>query len=90
MCEIALTNGDRVQLRLNKAGLVIEQIGLGEKASDVLFEADADVVADMCASLLGPTDIKQTTPLDLLVGVVSQIPSAAHVRTSFRAATDAL
>jgi len=90
MCEIALSNGDRVQLQLSKTGLVIEQIGLGEQASDVLFEANADLISDMCVALLGPTEAAKTTPLDLLVTVVSQIPSAAHVRTSFRAAADAL
>jgi len=89
-CEIALDNGDRVHLHLNHAGLVVQQIGLRDHPSDILFEADAAVVSDLCAALLGQLDAVKTTPLDVLIAVVSQIPSASQVRESFRAAARGL
>jgi hypothetical protein len=90
LCEIALANGDRVQLQLSNAGLVVEQIGLGDQPSAILFKADASLVSDICAALLGQLEATRTTPLDVLVTVVSQIPTAANVRESFQAAARAL
>jgi len=90
LCEIALANGDRVQLQLSNAGLVIQQIGMGDQPSSILFEADAGVVSGICMALLGQVDAAKTTPLGILITVVSQIPSGADVRDSFRAAARGL
>ena len=89
-CEIALDDGDRVQLQLDKAGLVIERQSLGARPREVMFKGGADVVTDMCVALLGPVAAKKTTPLDVLVSVVVQMGSAADVRAAFRAAAKAL
>jgi hypothetical protein len=89
-CEIALDDGDRVQLQLDKAGLVIERQALGDRPREVLFKGDAGLVSDMCAALLGPVSAKKTTPLEVLTSVVVQLRSAADVRSAFRDAAKAL
>ena len=89
-CEIALDGGDRVQLQLDSAGLVIERQALGARPGEILFKGDADVVTGMCVALLGPITAKKTTPLDVLMSVVMQMPSAADVRRAFADAAKAL
>ena len=89
-CEIALNDGDRVQLQLDKMGLVIERQALGERPAEILFKGGVDLVAAMCVALLGPVAAKKTTPLDVLVSVVVQMGSAADVRAAFHAAAKAL
>jgi len=89
-CEIALDDGDRVQLHLDKSGLVIERQALGARPSEILFEGTADLVSDMCVALLGAAAVKTTTPLDVLMSVVVQMRSAADVRAAFRDAAKAL
>src|SRR5262245_52107307 len=89
-CEIALDDGDRVQLQLDQSGLVIERQALGDRPGEVLFKGDAALVGDMCAALLGPVPAQKITPLDVLTSVVVQMRSAADVRAAFRDAAKAL
>jgi hypothetical protein len=89
-CEIALDDGDRVQLQLDQSGVVIERQALDARPSEILFKGSADMVADMCVALLGPVAAKNTTPLDVLTSVVMQMRSAADVRAAFRDAAKAL
>jgi hypothetical protein len=89
-CEIALDDGDHVQLQLDKSGLVIERQALGDRPREVLFKGDAGLVSDMCAALLGPMPAKNITPLDILTSMVVQMRSATDIRTAFRDAAKAL
>lgn len=88
-CEIALAGGDRVQLNLGKHGLTIESMH-AEKPPVLLFEGDAESVTGMCVALLGRAPASDKSALDVLVSVVTQLPSAMHVRDAFRAAAAAL
>lgn len=88
-CEVALDNGDRVQLQLDKAGVLIERQALEGRPTEILFKGDPDLVTSMCVALLGKTPASNTTPLDLLISIVTQIPSANEVREAFRAAAKA-
>ena len=89
-CEIALADGDRVQLHLGKNGLVIERMQAREKPPVMLFEGDPDTVTSMCVALLGHQSATDKSALDILVSVVSQLPSAMHVRDAFHTAAAAL
>ena len=89
-CEIALDGGDRVQLDLGKDGLVIKRLRADTKPPLLLFEGDPDVVTGMCVALLGRQPATAKSALDVLVSVVTQLPSAMHVRDAFRAAAEAL
>ena len=84
-CEIALNSGERVQLQLDKAGLVITR-----DARDVLFKGDADLVTDICMAFVGKEPASRKTALDLLSSIVTQLPSADHVREAFTAAAKAV
>ena len=89
-CEIALDDGAHVQLKLDPRGLVIERQAVGGRGAEVLFTWDADLVTDMCVALLGKTAASKSSTLDVLISVVTQLPSAAHVRDAFQAAAKAL
>ncbi len=88
-CEIALDDGDRVQLHLDAAGLVIERQALDKRPAEVLFKGDADTVTDICMALIGQTPATRKTALDVLSSVVTQLPSAEDVRAAFTAAARA-
>ncbi len=88
-CEVALDNGDRVQLHLDKAGVMIERQALEGRPAEILFKGDPDLVTGMCVAFLGRTPTDNTTPLDLLISIVTQIPSAKEVREACRAAARA-
>jgi len=83
--EIALANGERVRLQLDKYGLVITQ-----DADAVLFKGDADLVTDMCMAFVGSKPASRATALELLTSIVTQLPSANHVREAFTAAAKAV
>lgn len=89
-CEIALDDGDRVQLHLDKTGLVIERQALNDRPTEVLFKGNADLVTDMCVALLGPVAAKKSSPLEVLTSLVLQMRTAADVRAAFRDAAKAL
>lgn len=89
-CEIALDDGSRVQLHLDAAGLAIERQALDKQPIEVLFKGDADTVTDMCVALIGQAPSTRKTALDVLSSVVTQLPSAEHVRDAFTAAERAL
>ncbi len=83
--EIVLDNGERVGLTVADGALVIRR--LYEKAAGpALFEADADLVARICAALSGRRWARRTTPLQILAGIVAQIGSSVEVRAAFQAA----
>ena len=89
-CEVALDDGDRVQLKIDKTGLLIERQAVGAAPAEVLFKGDAEAVTDMCMALLGSTPASRKTALELLASVVTQLPTAAHVREAFNAAAKAV
>ncbi len=89
-CEIALANGERVRMQIDKYGLVIEQQPAGEQTPALLFKGDADLVTDMCMAFVGSKPASRQTALELLTSIVTQLPSAQHVREAFVAASKAV
>jgi len=89
-CEIALNGGERVQVELGGEGLVISQPGQDARPAEVLFQGDAELVADLCGALFGSAIASSKSPLDLLMSVVMQLRSAREVRDAFHAAEQAL
>jgi hypothetical protein len=79
-CEIALGNGDRVQLALDSKGLVIERLG---PRIETLFQASPKVVSQICAGLVGPKGRSDASPLRILAAVIQRLGSAADVRAAF-------
>jgi hypothetical protein len=80
--EVVLDNGDHVLLVLDRSGLTISHIGRSEPAT-ISFQADAETVAHLCASLLTPGSDGAPTPLRILVAAVTQFTSAALVARAF-------
>ena len=89
-CEVALDGGDRVVLRLDRGGAVIERQASGATPAEVLFHGDAGLVEDICVALRDPASRGKTTPLDLLLSVVTQLRSAEDIRNAFGAAVKQL
>lgn len=89
-CEIALANGERVRLQLDKYGLVIEQQPVIEQTPTILFKGDANLVTDMCMAFAGSKPASRQTARELLASIVTQPPSAHHVREAFKAASKAV
>jgi hypothetical protein len=87
-CEIALDNGERIQMHFNKNGLLIERHGPAGQPADLVFEGDAALASAICVGLADKN--AQVSPLNLLAAVVQQLPSAAAVRTAFAAAAQSL
>ncbi len=81
--EIVLGNGEHVELALNRNGVTISRVD-----GQLLFEASAELVARICASLVPST--AEVTPLAILAAVVVQIHSADAVDRAFREVMDAL
>ncbi len=88
-CEIALDDGDKVQLHLNKNGLVIARQQPSGHPPEVLFKGDVETLTAMCVALMDQTGSK-ASPLDLMVAVVTQLPSANQVKAAFHAASQAV
>jgi hypothetical protein len=78
--EVVLANGDQVQLLLNRDGVTITATSTG-----VLFQGNPEVVSQICVSLASSTET--TTPLQILLSVVTKLGSADEVREAFRQAT---
>ncbi len=85
--EIVLDNGERVGLTVTDGGLVIRRLYDQAAGGGALFEADADLVARLCAALSGRRWARRTTPLQILAGAVAQIGSSVEVRAAFQAAS---
>ncbi len=83
-CEIALANGERVRLTLGADGLAVTQ------EVKILFRAAPDIVAAICAALVGPKRETDASPLRILTATVQRIGSAAEVRAAFEAAAAVL
>ena len=84
--EIALANGERVRLQLDKYGLVIERQTEGAPPA-VLFKGDADLVTDICMAFVGSKPASRQTALELLTSIVTQLPLTQHVQEAFTAAS---
>jgi hypothetical protein len=78
---VALCNGDRVLLALDRAGLTITQISAGRPV--ILFQAGPRIVSHICASLVSSTNTSDATPLRIVVAAVVQLRSADEVRRAF-------
>jgi len=90
LCQIALGNGDRVQLALDGNGLAVSRLGPPGPAVETLFRASAPLVAMICAGLVGPKRQTEASPLRLLAAVVQPIESAEAVRSAFHEAAAGL
>ena len=74
--EVALTNRDRVLLTLDRDGVVIARLAGRGHLTEVLFQADPNLVSRMCAGLFGLETTPKPTPLRILVAAVVQLGSA--------------
>lgn len=88
-CEIALDSGERVHVRINRDGAVIEQAVPNGSLGEVLFRGTPDTIAGIYSALLDSEAIKKTAPLDMLLFLISQLPTAADVKNAFASATSA-
>jgi hypothetical protein len=86
--EVALANGDRIHLALDRGGLTISHGSGGDTRP--LFEAEPEVVERICAGLAGPPSATDATPLQIIVAAVMQLASAADVERAFRDAAGSL
>jgi len=86
LSQIVLGNGDRVQLALDGSGLIVTRLGPPGPVNEILFRAPAELVASICAGLVGPKRQSQASPLRLLTAIVQPIGSAAEVRAAFQEA----
>lgn len=84
--EIALHNGDRVQLALNRNGLSIKRLAGPGRPAEILFQANQNQVSRICAGLFRLDTTPKPTPLCILVAAVVQLGSAEQVRNVFREA----
>ena len=80
--ELLLRNGDRVQLTLDGEGLMVTLMD-GPDNRRTLFQANSEVVAQICAGLVRPSNTLKATPLRILVSAVVQLESANEVRAAF-------
>ncbi len=88
-CEIKLNSGERVQIRVNRDGVLIEQAA-DNGGAEILFRGTPDIVADIYGAMLSPGAAVKTAPLDMVMFLVTQLPSATDVRDAFKAATTRL
>ncbi len=85
-CEIKLNSGERVQIRVSRDGVLIEQAA-DAGGTETLFHGTPDMVADIYDAMLSPGAAAKTAPLDMVMFLVTQLPSATDVRDAFKAAT---
>jgi hypothetical protein len=90
LCQVALVNGDRVQLALDAGGLVVSRLGPPGPASEVLYRAPTELVAALCAGLVGPKRQTEASPLRILAVAVQAIESSEGVSAAFREAAASL
>jgi hypothetical protein len=89
-CEIALGNGDRVQIALDAEGLTITHLAPAAERNEVLFRAPPPVVAQLCAGLVGAKGRSAAPPLRILAATVQRLDSARAVRAAFAEAAAGL
>ncbi len=77
--ELALDSGERVRLTLDSGGFFITQ-----RDGSAVFHGDVAMVARLCASLVEAGSA--ATPLQILLGVVTQLPSVQAVKAAFETA----
>ena len=80
--EVMLTNGDRLRLELDRDGLTITQAD-----GPLVFRANSAQVSHLCAGLIDLHPVPSATPLQILLGAVLQLASAAAVKAAFEKAT---
>jgi hypothetical protein len=88
-CEVELKSGERVALKVDADGVVIERVGLSGTSRNVLFKGGPDAVAEICGALVSKTLASEAsggrmTPLDIVLAAVVALGSAAKVRKAFR------
>jgi hypothetical protein len=84
--EVALRNGDHVQITLDRAGLTIKQPTGLMQPSKVLFRANPNLTSRICAGLFGLETTPSPTPLRILVAALVQLGSAEEVGNAFQEA----
>ncbi|TAK99628.1 MAG: hypothetical protein EPO08_15840 [Rhodospirillaceae bacterium] len=82
--EVALANGERVFISLDRHGLTIKSLARPGFAERVLFSASPDTVVKICAGLFDDQGYSRATPLQILVSAVTQLPNAAAVKSAFQ------
>jgi hypothetical protein len=90
LSQVALSNGDRIQLVLDGNGLAISWLRPSDSATELIFQGPAPLVAALCAGLVGPKRQSSASPLRILTAAVQSLASAHAVRAAFRHATEGL
>jgi hypothetical protein len=88
-CEVELNSGERVALKVDADGVVIERLGHPEASRNILFRGGPDEIAEICGALVSRTLASKAsegrmTPLDIVLAAVVALGSAAKVRKVFR------
>jgi hypothetical protein len=76
-------NGDRLILTLDRDGVAISR-----KDGSAVFAANARLVSQLCAGLVDRQPASAASPLQILLGAVVQLRSAADVKAAFEAAAE--
>ena len=82
--EVLLDSRERVLLRLDGGGAVIEQLPSHGRSHAILFEGSAALVSKICTGLLDRQAAERTTPLDTLLAAILLLRCAADVGDAFR------
>jgi len=82
--EVALPNGDRIRLTLDRDGLAITRLGGPGRFAPLLFQADPNMASRMCAGLFRLETTPKPTPLRIFVAAVVQLGSAEEVVDAFQ------
>lgn len=86
-CEVAVDNGERICISVDHTGVVIERSPDVLVPAAVLFRGTADLAADICAALALGSSAADTAPMDIILGTVVALGSAAKVEKVFWAAS---
>jgi hypothetical protein len=79
--EVALVNGDRIFVTLDRDGLAIAR-----QDGSVVFHANSRLVSQLCAGLVEGQLNPPATPLQILLAAVVQLGSADAATAAFEAA----
>lgn len=82
--RLALANGDRIVILLDRGGVTISQTDANPK---ILFQAGPEVTSRLCASFVDPQASPAARPLQILAAIVLQFDSAHNVASAFREAS---
>src|SRR5260221_7076631 len=87
--EVELKSGERVALKVDAEGVVIECVGRPGASRNVLFSGGPDAIAEICGALVSKTLASEAsavrmTPLDIILAAVVALGSAEKVRKAFR------